>query len=95
MNRHELDDFDAYNRLSSPCEDEDDDLQRYLAEKPVRFSMDPLEWWIANEHVYPVLKHLAFTYLTARSSIAINERLFSIASNVVNEERPRTQARLA
>ncbi|KAM0691522.1 hypothetical protein Q7P36_010293 [Cladosporium allicinum] len=77
MNRDELDDFNAYNRLSSPCEDEDDDLQRYLAEKPVRF----------------MLKHLAFTYLAAPSSTATNERLFSIAGNVVNEERPRIQAR--
>jgi hypothetical protein len=95
LNREELDDFDAYNRLSSPYEDEDDDLQRYLAEKPVRFGIDPLEWWIANEQRYPVLKHLAFTYLAAPSSTATNERLFSIAGNVVNEERPRTEARLA
>jgi hypothetical protein len=40
-------------------------------------------------------KHLAFTYLAAPSSTATNERLFSMAGNVVNEERPRTQAQLA
>ena len=95
INRDELDDFNAYNRLLSPYEDKDDDLQRYLAEKPIRFGIDLLEQQIANEHVYLVLKHLAFTYLAAPLSIATNERLFSIAGNVVNEERPRTQARLA
>lgn len=95
LNRAELDDFDAYNRLSSPYEDEDDDLQRFIAEKPAQFGTDPLEWWVANEQYYPVLKHLAFTYLAAPASTATNERLFSIAGNVVNEERPRTQAQLA
>jgi hypothetical protein len=95
LNREELDDFDAYNRLSSPCEDEDDDLQRYLGEKSIKFGIDPLDWWVANEHRYPVLKHLAFTYLATPSSTATNERLFSMAGNVVNEERPRTQAQLA
>jgi hypothetical protein len=95
FNRTELDDFDAYNRLSSPHEDEDDDLQRFMAEKPVQFGTDPLEWWVAHQQDYPVLKHLAFTYLAAPASTATNERLFSIAGNVVNEERPRTQAQLA
>jgi len=41
-----------------------------------------------------MLKHLTFTYLAAPASTATNERLFSIAGNVVNEERPRTQAQL-
>jgi hypothetical protein len=42
-----------------------------------------------------MLKHLAFTYLTVPSSSATNERLSSIAGNVVNEVRPHTQAKLA
>jgi hypothetical protein len=50
---------------------------------------------IANKHLYPVLKHLAFTYLAAPASTAANERLFNFAGNVVNEERPRTQTQLA
>ena len=66
-----------------------------MTEKPAQFGTDPLEWWVANEHLYPVLKHLAFTYLAAPASTAANERLFSIAGNVVNKERPRTQAQLA
>jgi hypothetical protein len=42
-----------------------------------------------------VLKQLAFTYLAAPPSSSDDERLFSIASNVVNEERPHTSAELA
>jgi hypothetical protein len=38
-----------------------------------------------------VLKHLAFTLLAALVSTAADERLFSITSNVVNEERPHTK----
>jgi hypothetical protein len=44
LNREELDDFNAYSRLLSPYEDEDDDLQRYLGEKSIKFSIDPLDW---------------------------------------------------
>jgi hypothetical protein len=91
----ELSPYEAFNRLSSPCEDDDDDLQVYMSEKAVAFGTDALQWWANNEHRFPVLKHLAFTYLAAPLSSADNERLFSKAGNVVNEERPHTQAELA
>jgi hypothetical protein len=91
----ELNAYDTYNRLSSPNEDEADDLYRYKSEKIVAFGIDPLQWWSANGDQYPVLKHLALTLLAAPPSSAACERLFSIAGNVVNEERPHTQARLA
>jgi hypothetical protein len=42
-----------------------------------------------------VLKQLAFTYLAAPPSSSDDEGLFSIAGNVVNEERPHTPAELA
>jgi hypothetical protein len=91
----ELTAYEQYNRLSSPTEDEDDDLQRYKSAKIEKFGTDPLQWWKDNGHLYPVLKQLALTLLTAPASSAAVERLFSIAGNVVNEERPHTQARLA
>jgi hypothetical protein len=56
---------------------------------------DPLDWWILHQSSYPVLKHLAFTLLAAPTSSASDERLFSIASNFVNEQRPLTQQELA
>jgi hypothetical protein len=91
----EFDAYDAYNRLSSPTEDDQDDLYRYKSERIVPFGTDALQWWRDNQHLYPILKHLVFTYLAAPASSAANERLFSIAGNVVNEERPHTQASLA
>jgi hypothetical protein len=44
----ELDAYDTYNRLSSPNEDEANDLYRYKSEKIVAFGIDPLQWWSAN-----------------------------------------------
>jgi hypothetical protein len=92
----ELNLYDAYNRLSSPTEDDEyDDLQRYISTKIERFGTDPLKWWQDNGHLYPILTPMALTYLAAPPSSADNERLFSRAGNVVNEERPHTQATLA
>jgi len=88
----ELSTYDSYNRLSSPTDDEDDDLFRYTAERVVKHGIDALKWWRDNERVYPILHELAVTYLAAPLSSAAYERLFSIASNVVNQERPHTQA---
>ena len=72
-----------------------DELERYrnIADPPE--AQDPLDWWIANQENYPVLKHLAFTLLAAPASTAADERLFSIAGNVVDEERPHTKQPLA
>jgi hypothetical protein len=61
----ELTDCDAFNRLLSPSDDDDDDLHRYKSARIVVFGTDPLQWWKDNEHHYPVVKHLAFTYLAA------------------------------
>jgi hypothetical protein len=87
--------YDAYNRLSSLTEDDEDDLLRYKTERIAPFSTDAVQWWRDNGHLYPVLKQLAFTYLAAPPSSSDDEGLFSIAGNVVNEERPHTSAELA
>jgi hypothetical protein len=40
----ELNLYNAYNRLSSPTEDDEyDDLQRYISTKIERFGIDPLK----------------------------------------------------
>ena len=36
--------YNAYNRLSSPTEDDEDDLQRYMSERIAPFATDPLQW---------------------------------------------------
>ena len=42
-----------------------------------------------------MLRHLAFDLLAAPASTAADERLFSQASRIVNEERPHMQQELA
>ena len=85
--------FDEYNDLDT--DEELDDLVRYKSEPCERKGVNPLQWWIDNQQRFPVLRHLAFTVLAAPASTAADERLFSMAGNVVNENRPHTCAELA
>jgi hypothetical protein len=87
--------YDAYNRLSSPTEDDEDDLLRYKTEMIAPLSTDAVQWWCDNGRLYLVLKQLTFTYIAAPPSSSDDESLFSIAGNVVNDERPHTSAELA
>jgi hypothetical protein len=72
-----------------------DELAKYrnIADPPE--GQDPLDWWRLHQNDYPVLKHLAFALLAAPASTSADERLFSRAGNVVNEQRPHTQQQLA
>jgi hypothetical protein len=91
--REELDPFEAHCNVSKR-RFVDDELYRWRHEEQAPFSVNPLAWWQANHHNYPILKHLAFDLLAAPASTAADERLFSIAGNVVNEQRPHTSAEL-
>jgi hypothetical protein len=88
--------FAAYNKLSSrKGRQPQDELARFMAADLPAEGEDPLQWWLCHQEQYPVLKHLAFTSLSAPASTAADERLFSMAGNVVNEQRPHTQQPLA
>jgi hypothetical protein len=94
--RKELSGFAAYNRLKSRQPQQiDDELERYKRAPEPPEHQDPLEWWLLHQSQYPVLKHLALTLLAAPASTATDERLFSFAGNVVNEQRPHTQQEIA
>jgi len=94
--KKEVSGFAAYNKLSlHKVQQPEDELARYMAAEQPPDGEDPLQWWLRNQEQYPVLKHLAFTSLSAPASTAADERLFSMAGNVVNEERPHTQQPLA
>lgn len=92
--RRELNGIDAHNAIQRDAV-EPDGLGRYLHASQAPQGTDSLQWWRDNEHLYPVLKHLAFTVLAAPASTAADGRLFSIAGNVVNEQRPHTEQELA
>jgi hypothetical protein len=95
--RTELSGFDAFNAVGTRKRRQQvsDELSRYASTEPPTRGQDPLQRWLQNQGQYPVLKHLAFTSLAAPASTAADERLFSIAGNVVNEERPHTQQPIA
>jgi hypothetical protein len=97
IRKKDLSSFAAHCNVSKSkhLNEDDDDLNRWRHEVQADFDVNPLAWWRANQHRYPILKHLAFDLLAAPASTAADERLFSIAGNVVNEERPHTQAELA
>jgi hypothetical protein len=83
--RKELTGFATYNKLSFRNKQPEDELARYKTTAEPPNSQDPLQWWLLHQDQYPVLKHLVFTTLAAPVSTAADERLFSIAGNMVNE----------
>lgn len=91
--RQEMSGFDAYNSFDG--DEQLDELAMYSQEPPAPKSIDPLAWWVGNQERFPVLRHLAFDLLAAPASTAADERLFSQAGRVVNEERPHMQQELA
>jgi hypothetical protein len=95
--RTELSGFDAFNAVGARKKRQQvhDELSHYASAEPLTRGQDPLQWWLENQGQYPILKHLAFTSLAAPASTAADGRLFSIAGNVVDEERPHTQQPIA
>lgn len=88
----ELSEFELYNTLAD--DEVIDDLERYCDEPPTP-KVDPLQWWIANHSRFPVLRYMAFDLLAAPASSAIDERVFSMAGNVLTGQRFNTEDDLA
>jgi hypothetical protein len=92
--QQEMDAFDAYNHDIDDDTD-NDELARYLREERAPQGTRPLTWWREYHHRFPLLRHLAFEVLAAPSSSCADERIFSMAGDVVNDERPNTMEELA
>ena len=90
----ELSEFERYNRLKSSAFD-GDELERYLREERAPQDDNPLDWWRYNQHRYPVLRHMAFDLLATPASSSADERIFSQAGHVLDEERFNTKDDLA
>ncbi|XP_041843803.1 zinc finger BED domain-containing protein 4-like [Melanotaenia boesemani] len=61
----------------------------YLSEPTISRSASPLEYWKANKERFPGLASVARAYLSAPCTSVESERLFSAASNIVDEHRNR------
>ena len=91
----EEDESEAYNTISKDIFVLND-LDRYLREPhDPNKKVSPLEWWQDNHHRFPVLRHMAVDLLAAPASSSADERLFSKAGHVLNEERWHTGDELA
>ena len=65
------------------------ELERYLSAPFQDRNGDPLVWWQDNRLHYPLLAKLALKYLSAPPSSVSSERLFSVAGNVLSDNRNR------
>ena len=54
-----------------------------------------IDWWYANKQKFPHMASLAMTVLGVPASSAAVERLFSIAGDVITDDRNRLSADLA
>jgi hypothetical protein len=90
----ELSEFERYNRLKSNAFG-GDELERYLRDERAPQDDNPLDWWRLNQHRYPVLRHMAFDLLATPASSSADERIFSQAGHVLDEEHFNTKDDLA
>ncbi|XP_047222504.1 zinc finger BED domain-containing protein 4-like [Girardinichthys multiradiatus] len=61
----------------------------YLSEPPISRGASSLEYWKTNKERFPDLAKVARAYLSAPCTSVESERLFSAASNIVDEHRNR------
>lgn len=70
-------------------------MQMYLKEPTIGESDNPFQYWANNHARFPVLGAVAAKFLSAPSTSVESERLFSTASNIVDEKRNRLTAERA
>ena len=90
----ELSDFERYNTIDDDLYTADE-LEQYLNEPRVSKDVNPIEWWRHNQGRYPVLHHLALDLLAAPASSSADERQFSMAGHVLDEDHWQTLDDLA
>lgn len=76
---------DAYSESDSAAPE----MNLYLSEPVIPRSAEPLVFWEKNKGRFPTLAEAARVYLSAPSTSADSERLFSTAAHVLNEKRNR------
>lgn len=64
-------------------------LNVYLSEPPIALEEKPLVYWKNNKNRFPALAPVARAHLSAPCTSVESERLFSAASNIMDERRNR------
>ncbi|KAL2102415.1 hypothetical protein ACEWY4_001583 [Coilia grayii] len=70
-------------------------MQMYLKEPTIGEKDSPFQYWANNHGRFPLLSAVAAKFLSAPSTSVESERLFSSASNIVDEKRNRLTAERA
>ncbi|XDV12369.1 hypothetical protein PO909_001064 [Leuciscus waleckii] len=70
-------------------------MQMYLKEPTMAEKDSPFQYWANNHARFPLLAAVAVKFLSAPSTSVESERLFSTASNIVDEKRNRLTAERA
>ena len=92
----------ALEPVDQKCSDE---LKRYLAEKSLKINFkddqgkshfsDTLQWWKEHASLFPNLAKLARIYLAIQGTSTPSERIFSVASRVISDNRASLNPELA
>ena len=64
---------------TSPLVSTAEELNQYLADKPLPMEMAPLPWWMTKAHRYPRLSPIAREILGIPATSTPAERIFSTA----------------
>lgn len=76
-----------YGNITIDINDLTIQLQTYIAEPPLRFDLNPYDWWKSKENKYPALATLAKQYIAIPASSVSSEKCFSTAENLVTSKR--------
>ena len=92
--------FDEIMEESTPCPEPATtsvrvEVQTYFSEPTILRSDNPLLYWKVNQPRLPSLAFTAARFLCAPSTSVESERLFSTASNIIDEKRSRLTAEKA
>lgn len=81
-------DFEIYGKRRKLLDKDQDELTHYLSEEEIDDKIDVLRWWKLQENgSYPNLAQMARDYLSIPASSAATERSFSVAGNLITENR--------
>ena len=65
----------------------DEEVDKYLAEIPLKYNDNCLEWWKRNEDRFPAVAQLAKQYLNIPATSVPAEQIFSTAGVVINQKQ--------
>ena len=70
-------------------QDDKPEIETYLSEPLIDFSVNCYSWWADNAMRYPCISSLVRQHLSAPPTSVPSERLFSGASNLYDDRRNR------